>query len=274
MASTEPQPLTFEDLDGLMLAAAKGRLTEPPATPRYRVGDIGPWLELRQLIQAGSLEFADLACWIAADPSLDTTIAGLSGDVLHDRKNGRLLLATTGAAAPDEEALSLLTLEIQKSSDQVGISKAILLRIRAALGEMIDNVFEHSERTDSGIALVQVKSGAIEFCVTDRGVGIRSSLIERYGDGLDHLAALRLALQPRVSRHPEEMGRGHGFDHLVLGMINLNAELRFRSGDACLSLSGVGATLPSSQLTRRPYLEGFLVAAKFYSDRPQQIPLE
>lgn len=270
MASTETEPFSFDVLDGLVLAATRGRLGPKPEMPGYFVQDVGPWLELRHLIAETNGGLCDIPSWIVADTiaALDARMRDAQGRVVHDANNSRVFLSTAGKGA-NEEALSLLTLEIQKSSTLVGISKPILLQIRAALGEMIDNVIEHSERSDSGFAVCQAMPGSLEFCVYDRGVGIRHSLAERYGPGLDDPAALRLALQPQVSRHPKEMARGHGFDRLVLGMINLNAQLRFRSGDACLSFSGVGAALPSAHLTRRPSLSGFLVSAKFYSERPR-----
>lgn len=54
------EPLTFKELDGLALAAAKGRLAVY-GDRRFHVDELGPWLELR------GLDRADISTFVIDD---------------------------------------------------------------------------------------------------------------------------------------------------------------------------------------------------------------
>ena len=65
-----------------------------------------------------------------------------------------------------------------------------------ALGELQDNVFEHSGRPESGVVAYAASNGAFEFVVADAGRGVLASLRENpeFAGLADSGAALRVAV--------------------------------------------------------------------------------
>jgi hypothetical protein len=180
-------------------------------------------------------------------------------------------IASTYVVRPSGPVLSIecltgLGIAAGKTAPVAKIAKQTILRIGSALYEVFDNVFEHSGAYQTGFAAFRALPGSFGFVVADRGEGVLASLRRspRFADLSDHGEALQRALQPDVSRF-DEPGHGHGFDRLVEGMANLNSELRFRTGDAVLQMSGLGGARPKPTLARRPIIAGFVVSAKFHA---------
>ena len=57
-------------------------------------------------------------------------------------------------------------------------------------------------------------------------------------------------------------GRGNGFRDLFLGLAHLNADLRFRSGDHALLISGPRPELKTARLAQKTPFQGFLAAVR------------
>jgi hypothetical protein len=55
-----------------------------------------------------------------------------------------------------------------------------------------------------------------------------------YSDLRDHGKALQAALNDGTSRFGADSNRGHGFQPIFIGLLNLYGFLRFRSGDQAL----------------------------------------
>jgi hypothetical protein len=85
---------------------------------------------------------------------------------------------------------------------------------------------------NTGFVAFRAIPEAFEFVVADRDIGILNSLktAAEYAHLTDHGHALRLALSEGCSRHGTAAGRGMGFRPLFIGLANLHAGLRFRSG--------------------------------------------
>jgi hypothetical protein len=129
---------------------------------------------------------------------------------------------------------------------------------------MESNIHEHSDRAASGILAFQARSSLFEFVAADAGVGILATLreAEEFSDLTDAGLAMHAALQEDVSRYGRGSGHGNGFRDLFQGLMHLNADLRFRSGDHALLINGPHADLKSARLAQKaPYL-GFLAAVR------------
>jgi hypothetical protein len=117
------------------------------------------------------------------------------------------------------------------------ISKATLLS--AAFIEMADNAVCHSESLDGILAGYHTSNARAVFCVADAGIGILASLksCQEHADLSSHADAIRRALRSGISR----FGRGHGglgFNQVFKALVAENGTLRFRSGEACISMDG------------------------------------
>lgn len=137
----------------------------------------------------------------------------------------------------------------------------------SATKELHSNVYEHSERSRSGIVAFAVHQDMAEFIVADSGIGVLASLrsnsahaaLDKDGE------ALRLALQPGVSRYAGEPMRGHGFDLMFTGLLYRNSRLRFRSGAAAVTIDGCTEGNPVPVIRERPAMQGFLIAVECHA---------
>src|SRR5690606_22882853 len=104
-------------------------------------------------------------------------------------------------------------LAAQKAAIAAGFDRKIAAHFVGAMGEMVSNIYEHSGAHGSGIVAFKASSGAFEFVVMDRGIGVLQSLRScvDYEHVTDHGMALQLALKDGISRFGPTANRGHGF---------------------------------------------------------------
>lgn len=114
-----------------------------------------------------------------------------------------------------------------------------------ALGELQDNVYAHSGRIETGLAAYAVSDGAFEFVVADAGLGVLASLKQNpeFANLENSGEALRAALSDGTSRFARESGHGYGIGQLFRALAHERGDLRFRSGDYVLTLSGDNLSL-------------------------------
>lgn len=116
-----------------------------------------------------------------------------------------------GAADDGDERTAKLT-EIRSSKEIPAFSGRImdLLRIenediagalKYSLVELLRNVVQHSSSRIGGVAMAQYfpRSGLVNLCVADMGVGIRRTLSVAYPEIDDDLKAIKFATQPHIS---------------------------------------------------------------------------
>ncbi len=74
--------------------------------------------------------------------------------------------------------------------------------VKYSLIELLRNVVQHSASNGGGIAMAQYfpKTGLVEVCVADMGVGIKATINEAYPEIDSNLKALKFCTQPHVSR--------------------------------------------------------------------------
>jgi hypothetical protein len=127
---------------------------------------------------------------------------------------------------------------------------------------MHSNILEHSGAPDTGLLAFSSSPNFFEFAVADSGMGVLDSLraCPAYANLNDHGEALRLAQTEGVSRYGMNTGRGMGFRPLFVGLANLAASIRFRSGSAALVIDGTNpATIPT-RIQQKPLIRGFLLS--------------
>ena len=97
--------------------------------------------------------------------------------------------------------------------------------VKYSLIELLRNVVQHSVSTGGGVAMAQYypKSGLVDVCVADTGIGIKSTINEAYPEIDTNLRALKLATLPHVSRTFKPGGYTSMSDNAGLGPVNTNA---------------------------------------------------
>jgi hypothetical protein len=156
--------------------------------------------------------------------------------------------------------------DVMKFRRNVGSSKGLVC---GAIGEMVDNVFEHSGRAESGIAAFLATRSYVDIAVADVGFGVLSSLRQNpaYAYLSDSGMALSLAIRDGTSRYSttgDGEGRGHGFSTLFRGLNSLDAEIRLRSGNYALEVGGQGVNERAPTISEKAELTGLVVTFRTY----------
>jgi len=152
----------------------------------------------------------------------------------------------------------------RSAAEAAGLVKPVAQSLAAAMRELESNIHEHSSNATSGILAFQSRQSSFEFVAADNGAGVLATLRENeeFADLSDHGLAMHAALQDHVSRYGRASGHGNGFRDLFIGLANLNADLRFRSGDHALLISGPQPELKTARLSQKSLFQGFLAAVR------------
>jgi anti-sigma regulatory factor (Ser/Thr protein kinase) len=255
------QPLTFSALDGIAFAASRGRLGSE--APKHVVTELGPLVEWMHLSSAGLLPLPTASQWLKL-ASLEPLCLAATNTTNHwVSQQGEWLgvFKFGSSAAADQERWRSFQLASHKSALAAGFSSRIASQLIRALGEIHDNVLEHSEAAGTGLVAFRANPALFEFAVADHGVGVLASLKTNpeHGHLRDHGEALQHALTDGVSRFGRVSNRGTGFSQLFKGLATLNGSLRFRSGDHALSIDGRSPTLVNAVTAMKPAVSGFVV---------------
>lgn len=150
--------------------------------------------------------------------------------------------------------------ETQRNLVVAGFSVDSARAIVAALGEMVDNVWNHSMTDTPGLVARKIQGGRVTFCIADVGIGVLESLRlnPSFSSLKTSIAALNEALKNGVSRF-QGKGHGYGFSDLVRGVANQWGIARLRTGEGSVVLNHT-----TEELTRHSsyalYLPGLQVA--------------
>lgn len=253
----------FPAIDDLLCEATQGRLADHSSIDLERSGRIGPLVELALATIAYPDQYRSLA--IRSPFGTDLTAA------LRDRRPfgsgftdvaGAFPLDAVNPVTSDAPDWDLWTKHAENIANSRGLNRPLVAGLLGALGELQDNVYEHSAAPETGVVAYAVTSTSFEFVVADRGVGVLNSLRQNplYSEVGDAGEALQLAITDGVSRFPEG-GRGRGFRQLFRALVGHAAELRFRSGDHALMLRpGADANSAVSALSQVPTLSGLTIS--------------
>lgn len=122
---------------------------------------------------------------------------------------------------------------LQTDLRQHGFSHTLAASLTGAAGEIIDNVFQHSQTELPGLFGYQLSRRKVTFCVADLGIGVLKSLRQnpQYRHLMTSMDALQTAIAPGVSRFD---AGGYGFSTLLRSVAELWGKTRLRSGEAVL----------------------------------------
>ncbi len=259
---------SFETTDDLLWQAVAGRLPTLGAVTLGRSGRIGPLVELAMAISA----LPDAYTGMTVEPPIFHHIIRalrqktVSGAGARDRAGVfPLSRYDSDADSPERLVWDQWAKHAENAAVGAGLTRGLAVGLMGALGELLDNVFEHSGRIDSGIVAYAASEGAFEFVVADAGRGVLASLRENpeFTGLTDSGVALRVAASDRASRHAQSTGRGYGIGQLFRALAHAAAELRFRSGDHAMRLWGDAPSLNGRlELAQKAWLDGLAVPVR------------
>lgn len=262
----------FDVVDDLLWQAVAGRLPELGSIALTRSGRIGPLVELAM----ATIAVPDAYQAVSVEPLVFQQVTralrdgAISGAAASDRAGvfplSRLKPARDGA---DEIAWEQWAMHAENAAVAAGLTKGLAAGLMGALGELQDNVFEHSGRPETGVVAYAAGDGTFEFVVADAGRGVLASLRENpeFAGLEDSGAALRVAASDGASRYARSTGHGYGIGQLFRALAHDAAELRFRSGDHALRLWGDAPSLTGQvELAQKAWLDGLSISVRCAPD--------
>jgi anti-sigma regulatory factor (Ser/Thr protein kinase) len=258
--------LTFEAVDDLVGAHARGRLIGKPKT-RFAPVDLSPLIELMFESTDGRAGPLMQAGWLDDVTQMDLRSALLSpANIWLDgpRRRGFMRTLFNPLEEADDVQRHRFLMAARVAAEEAGFIKSVAQSLTAALREMESNIHEHSDNAASGILAFQARPSLFEFVAADSGVGVLATLreAEEFSELSDAGLAMHAVLQENVSRYGRGIGHGNGFRDLFQGLTHLNADLRFRSGDHALLISGPHPDLKTARLAQKAQYRGFLAAVR------------
>jgi hypothetical protein len=265
--------LTFEVVDDLVGAHARGRLTGAPQV-LYAATDICPLIELMMEASNGRTRPLLQTEWLDSLTQLDLRTALASNQNIWldgPRRRGFMRTTFSPLVETDDLQRNRFLMAARSAAEAAGLVKPVAQCLAAALREMESNIHEHSGHAATGILAFQSRPSLFEFVAADSGAGVLATLREdeEFADLTDHGLAMHAAVQENVSRHGRASGHGNGFRDLFLGLAHLNADLRFRSGDHALLISGPQPELKTARLAQKTPFQGFLAAVRCQPMMPE-----
>jgi hypothetical protein len=266
---------TFEAADDLLWQVVAGRLPQLPPLTLARSGLIGPLIELA----IARLATPDAYRGVTIEPPIfhqvEHALCGgaVSGADAHDRAGVFPLSRFDLSAGADNALWDQWVKHAENAGVTAGLPRSLVTGLMGAIGELQDNVFEHSGRPASGLLAYGAGNGAFELVVADAGRGVLASLRENpeFAHLSDSGAALRVAASDGASRYARSTGHGYGIGQLFRALAHHAAELRFRSGDHALRLCGDAPSLTGQvELAQKAWLDGLVVSVRCAPGPPRQ----
>ncbi|MGJ4932247.1 ATP-binding protein [Bradyrhizobium sp. HKCCYLS2038] len=206
----EPEKLTFAALDGIAFAAARGRLGQ---VREHSERDLGPLIEMIQLARTGLLPSPVSAPWLRLNGSAPILRAATGQSEGWTSSYG----STSGfmrcdTRQTDPKRWTAFQLDAHKAALALKFPRDTVNRLISAMGEIVDNVLEHSQASTAGFVVFDSRDGVFEFVVADDGVGALASLQSNpeYAHLADEGDALQCALTDGESRFGKAAQRGTG----------------------------------------------------------------
>ena len=259
------EELTFDIVDDLTIAHARGKLPATGNGVYFSTPLIAPYIEL--FCSPANRQFGPNSSWLNPNThrGMRFAVASAQSLWLDDlQRSGFMRTVFDPTRSDDDISRTQFLLAARRAAEASGLPKSSALSMAAALRELESNIIEHSENSGTGLLAFQSTTNEFEFVAADNGVGVLTTLrnAPEYSQLRDHGRALQLALQDGVSRHGHDPIHGNGFRDLFLGLSSLNADLRFRSGDHALTVSGWHPDLKSARLEQKSPFVGFLAAVR------------
>jgi hypothetical protein len=254
----------FTGADDLLWAAESGRLGCLGSVRVARSGRIGPLIEIMQARAANPAAFAavTLLAPFANLVDLAITRAEIAGMQFQARA-GVFPLRRYDVEGNSADEWSVWASRAEQAAVRSGFPKLVAAGIIGAMGELQDNVFRHSQKSETGLAAYASTPGAFEIVVADSGIGVLASLREcrDYASLPDAGAALQVAVADGNSRLGRDKGNGFGMGQMFRALANHDGDLRFRSDDHVLAVRGHSPSLQGHiELGHKARLTGLTIS--------------
>jgi hypothetical protein len=189
------------------------------------------------------------------------TIGDISGRTAEFR-----LLPLGDEVAADVQWQSFLA-RFERSATEVGFAKVIATRLMSAFAEMCENSVIHSRSQLTPLAGYVVSDGTAQFTVVDVGIGVKASLAQNplYVDLANDVDAIERAMHTGVTS--QQGSGGFGFQSVFKALAEQWGQLRFRSGNGCISLDGTDIDVDKCRRSRPLPLLGFQVSVCCRADK-------
>lgn len=149
----------------------------------------------------------------------------------------------------------------ESSAKAAGFPTDTALNLQSALHEMATNAVIHSQASVPALVGYAVSKNCAMFSVVDVGQGIAATL--RRNPKYVHLAepvdAIRKALESGITCRADDSG-GFGFSTIFKAVAEAWGQLRFRSGNGCITMDGTELEVDKSIRRFPPPLPGFQVS--------------
>ena len=256
----------FDVIDDLLWQATKGHLSGRGSIRLSRSGRIGPLVEMmyarRSMPSAYQFVVPEVPFAALIHDALESE--RISGARSVDRA-GVFPLSRHVPDSSTQEQWDQWALHAENAAATHGLGRALVAGLIGALGELQDNVYEHSEKPDSGLVAYATASGVFEFVVADAGIGVLASLSKYLGfSGLrDSGEGLRAAASDGASRYGRRTGHGFGIGALFKALAHDAGELRFRSGDHAMTIRGDRPSLTGHvEVAQKAWLDGLIISVR------------
>lgn len=166
----------------------------------------------------------------------------------------------------DEPAWTAFVKRAELTARELGLTEMVAAGLAGAIGELADNVLQHSEAAPTGIAAFARSTDRFEYVIADAGIGMLSSLRKtpEFAALRDDLEALPLAITPGISRRGRNSGFGYGYRAVFSPLRAASGSVRLRSGRAVLQVSGNGPQPDQARCSQRPDHRGVVVAVEIF----------
>jgi hypothetical protein len=263
---------TFDVADDLLWQAVAGRLPKVGPLAVSRSGRIGPLVEMAMAVSASPSAYDR----VRFDPPVFQRVVNalekgqISGAGARDRA-GVFPLSRYDPAAEQQLVWDQWAKHAENAAVGAGLAKGLVAGLMGALGELQDNVYEHSGRPDTGLVAYATGSRTFEFVVADAGMGMLASMRQNpeFAGLRDSGEALRAAASDGASRFARSTGHGFGIGRLFRALAHDTAELRFRSGDHAMRLWGDAPSLTGHvELAQKARLNGLTISVRCAPGEP------
>lgn len=161
----------------------------------------------------------------------------------------------------NETMVDPFAIQAKNYFEQVHFKGKDLDVLYCALGELFNNVFNHSKSAIEGYVFIQFLPNIrkLKLSICDFGIGIPTSvnnyLRSELGEVLSPDEALKKAFEKHFTVQSTPRNRGAGLDTLFSGVVELNGELTFLSNEAYFYKTETESKLGTS----KEYIGGTLI---------------
>jgi hypothetical protein len=142
----------------------------------------------------------------------------------------------------------------------VGFSKDAAINLHTALFDMAENATIHSRTPVAPLVGYEVRDHMAMFTVADVGIGVLECLrsAPKYAYLSQDVEAIQLAMHNGVTSRPD--GGGFGFNSVFKALAEQWGQLRFRSGNGCITMDGTYLKADKCRRHFPPPMRGFQVS--------------